>query len=185
MNAEIGETIRPAALVCRFLISVPTALADTLMRNENRSQRVSDVSNVSLVSERPPYPVFESRFSPLLPFGNGPMHRQVTAAAPLLPSSDGGSGLMPRRGEATKRASQNLALANGGQKRPWFANGLLASGSGGWPEADRDGHGRTQPCCLGRLSAKGRQVNWRRTLDNGGQNRRRVSRSSQRTQRRT
>src|SRR5207237_6631796 len=82
----------------QILISVPTALADTLMRNENRCRHVSDVSmsvlSVMSVSGRP-CPVFESRSSPLLPFDNGPTHRQVTDAAPFLPSSDGGSGLSP------------------------------------------------------------------------------------------
>src|SRR5437667_666995 len=77
---------------------------------------------------------------------------------------------LARQGHATSQASQDLALANSGQKRSWPANGTACFGSGGRPGTDIDGHGRTQPCCSGRLSAEGRQVNWRRTLDKGGQN---------------
>ena len=78
----------------------------------------------------------------------------------------------PRRGKFTKTGKHEengrfpsgargpeQALANGGQKAPGPPEALLCPGKFPRPETDIGGHTRTQPCCSGRLCAKGRVAN--------------------------
>ena len=74
---------------------------------------MSDVSLVSNGCERADWSISERRPSPLLPFANRPMHRQVTAVAPLHPFANGGSAeasmsVRPRLGNVEKAQARDV-----------------------------------------------------------------------------
>jgi len=57
----------------------------------------------------------------------------------------------------SRQAARHLALANSGQKRSRVRQGSACFGSGGRTGTDRDGHGRTKPCCSAPLVRQDRQ----------------------------